>query len=177
MPKLSKRKRQLKEIHTRKGDEAEGPQEEDEEESVGSQSLEIPSSSQQQQQRSVQQQQQQQQQNSRASARQQSQKQVRAAAAAAVQSQASRSTNQTSHNNHQQGAGANAQQSSDKVESGDKVWVQCNLCEKWRSLPSTVDPKSLPEVWTCDLNIYDHERMRCEAPEEDYSKEEEQHDL
>lgn len=59
---------------------------------------------------------------------------------------------------------------------GEPVWVQCNTCDKWRSLPSTVDPDKLPDIWTCDLNVYDPERNNCDAPEESYkSTSEEQH--
>mmetsp|Transcript_21182 Transcript_21182/g.29142 ORF Transcript_21182/g.29142 Transcript_21182/m.29142 type:complete len:267 (+) Transcript_21182:23-823(+) len=50
----------------------------------------------------------------------------------------------------------------------DKFWVQCNICEKWRSLPSHIDLNTLPEVWSCELNVTDPLRMVCSAPEEDY---------
>lgn len=56
----------------------------------------------------------------------------------------------------------------------EPVWAQCNNCDKWRSLPPTVDPNSLPDIWTCDMNIYDPTRANCEAPEEQYEKEEDQ---
>lgn len=45
----------------------------------------------------------------------------------------------------------------------DRVWVQCNTCDKWRSLPNTVDPASLPDIWFCELNMYDAERNCCEV--------------
>jgi CW-type Zinc Finger len=45
----------------------------------------------------------------------------------------------------------------------DRVWVQCNTCDKWRSLPNTVDPAMLPDIWFCELNIYDAERNCCEV--------------
>lgn len=34
------------------------------------------------------------------------------------------------------------------------MWVQCSLkkCLKWRFLPTILDPSSLPEHWTCDMN-------------------------
>lgn len=182
MPKLSKRKRQLKEISGRKGDEGEngqGDYEDGDEESVDSQSMELPSSQTQfmaansQPMSGV---------GQRTSARQQSQKQVRAAAAAAAAPAPSSSGRGSSgegrsergQNSHTQ---TTLQTSSDKVASDNKVWVQCNRCDKWRSLPMTVDPKTLPEVWTCDLNTYDPVRMSCEAPEEEYAKEEEQQDF
>lgn len=45
----------------------------------------------------------------------------------------------------------------------DRVWVQCNTCDKWRALPSTVDPALLPDIWFCELNIYDLARNCCEV--------------
>ncbi len=50
----------------------------------------------------------------------------------------------------------------------DRVWVQCDLCQKWRALPPSVDQTLLPEqAWTCDMNIYDKYNS-CEIPEETY---------
>ncbi len=40
-------------------------------------------------------------------------------------------------------------------------------------MPPTVDPESLPDIWTCSLNIYDPDRDHCDAPEENYSRDEE----
>jgi hypothetical protein len=63
-----------------------------------------------------------------------------------------------------------------KAPEDEKVWVQCNTCDKWRSLPSTVDPDKLPDIWVCQLNHYDPKRRNCDAPEESYKlPEEEQH--
>ena len=45
----------------------------------------------------------------------------------------------------------------------DRVWVQCNTCDKWRALPNTVDPTQLPDIWFCELNNYDDERNCCEV--------------
>lgn len=73
-------------------------------------------------------------------------------------------------------AASSEQKSSSSANGGEPVWVQCNNCDKWRSLPCTVDPDKLPDIWTCDLNIYDSERNSCDAPEESYkSASEEQH--
>jgi hypothetical protein len=59
----------------------------------------------------------------------------------------------------------------------ERVWVQCNTCDKWRSLPSTVDPDKLPDIWTCDLNTFDDTLNNCDAPEESYKlPQEEQHE-
>lgn len=57
----------------------------------------------------------------------------------------------------------------------ERVWVQCNTCDKWRSLPSHVDPNTLPDIWTCGLNSYDPSRMNCSAPEESYKQMEEEY--
>lgn len=56
-----------------------------------------------------------------------------------------------------------------KSDEQEPLWVQCNTCDKWRSLPASVDPDSLPDIWTCNLNIYDPTKNNCEAPEENYS--------
>ena len=61
-----------------------------------------------------------------------------------------------------------ASSSQNKNGNDERVWVQCNTCDKWRSLPSTVDPDKLPDIWTCDLNTFDPSRRSCEAPEESY---------
>mmetsp|Transcript_18111 Transcript_18111/g.39439 ORF Transcript_18111/g.39439 Transcript_18111/m.39439 type:complete len:244 (+) Transcript_18111:213-944(+) len=64
----------------------------------------------------------------------------------------------------------------EKAPEDEKVWVQCNDCDKWRALPSTVDADKLPDIWTCSMNHYDHLRRNCDAPEESYRlPEEEQH--
>jgi hypothetical protein len=59
--------------------------------------------------------------------------------------------------------------------SVEPIWVQCNICDKWRSLPGAVDPNSLPDIWTCNLNVYDPTRQSCEATEENYAKEVDAH--
>ncbi len=51
--------------------------------------------------------------------------------------------------------------------------MQCNSCNKWRSLPHTVDASSLPEVWVCGMNKYDKLRSNCEAEEENYQEDSE----
>jgi len=52
----------------------------------------------------------------------------------------------------------------------DEVWVQCNLCNKWRSLSNSVDLGEIPEVWTCSMNTYDLNLNTCDAPEKLYQK-------
>jgi len=54
------------------------------------------------------------------------------------------------------------------ADDDDRVWVACNKCDKWRSLPPTVDMSSLPDIWTCDMNTYDPSRANCAAEEEKY---------
>lgn len=52
------------------------------------------------------------------------------------------------------------------VEEVEINWVQCNACEKWRALPSNVDPNSLPDEWFCKFNVWSPELATCDAPEE-----------
>lgn len=42
-------------------------------------------------------------------------------------------------------------------------WVQCDICSKWRLIPSV---KDLPEKWYCELNVTDPKRSFCSAPEQ-----------
>jgi hypothetical protein len=60
-------------------------------------------------------------------------------------------------------AASNSQDASAGPPEDDRVWVQCNTCDKWRSLPNTVDPSLLPDIWFCELNVYDTERNCCEV--------------
>lgn len=130
MPKLSRRKRQLKEISSsRKTEDGEGSDNEEEEQEEVVEEPVAPS-------------------RGRKSAKD------KAAAAAAA-----------------------AKSSSTQSEAKEPLWVQCNTCDKWRLLPSTVDPESLPDIWTCDLNVYDPNRNSCDAAEESYGKEEDMKDL
>jgi hypothetical protein len=165
MPKLSKRKRQLKEIYYRKN-ESEGASEnntnspdnmEDDDENDSQE--EIPS---------------------------QPTKPVVPVPVKAVPdapSKGTRSSTQRHSVGGQSGRGNNpssSDQTNDKATEGggvERVWVQCNTCDKWRSLPGTVNPDTLPDIWTCDLNHYDPDRAACDAPEESYYKgdDEQQH--
>lgn len=123
MPKLSRRKRQLKEIYYRRQDEEDGSGNEEQEE----------------------------------------QKPSRPSTGGASGSNAKpRKSTST--------------QSLTKPED-DKVWVQCNTCDKWRALPHDVDPNSLPDIWVCSLNTYDSVRNNCEAPEENFKDHEEDEQL
>ncbi|KAJ7313279.1 hypothetical protein JRQ81_004564 [Phrynocephalus forsythii] len=47
------------------------------------------------------------------------------------------------------------------------AWVQCSYpnCQKWRQLPSDVDPSVLPEDWSCNQNP-DLQYSSCSVPEE-----------
>lgn len=49
---------------------------------------------------------------------------------------------------------------------GENQWVQCDLCAKWRVLPSTVDVDKLPNQWYCEMNIYDPLHNSCDATEQ-----------
>lgn len=57
------------------------------------------------------------------------------------------------------------------------VWVQCSIkmCLKWRFLPTILDPSSLPEFWTCEMND-DSDYNKCSLPEVDWSDETEKED-
>lgn len=48
----------------------------------------------------------------------------------------------------------------------EERWVQCDKCQKWRLLPSTVCMETLPDKWYCELNIHDDSRNTCSAPEQ-----------
>lgn len=124
MPKLSRRKRQLKEIYYRRQDEEDGSGNDEPEEQK-------PSS-------------------------------ARSAAGG---------TNSSSSKPRKN----NSTQSLAKED--DKVWVQCNTCDKWRALPHDVDPNSLPDIWVCSLNTYDSTRNNCDAPEENFKDHEEDEQL
>ncbi|NXC38462.1 MORC4 protein, partial [Penelope pileata] len=47
----------------------------------------------------------------------------------------------------------------------DQTWVQCEECLKWRKLPNSTDPASLPEKWLCHLHPF-HKYRSCLVPEE-----------
>jgi hypothetical protein len=66
---------------------------------------------------------------------------------------------------------ANARTSGRTERPDDRVWVCCNKCDKWRALPSSVDSKSLPDIWVCTDNIYDPKHASCDAPEEAFRQE------
>jgi len=53
-------------------------------------------------------------------------------------------------------------------------WVQCDQCQKWRRLPSTVAAEDLPEYWICTMNTWDPRSASC-AVQEDYKKDDEEH--
>lgn len=58
---------------------------------------------------------------------------------------------------------SNSQELSTILPEDNRVWVQCNTCDKWRALPNTVDPALLPDIWFCELNSYDTDRNCCEV--------------
>eukprot|EP01040_Poterioochromonas_malhamensis_P012145 gene12146-13282_t len=167
MPKLSKRKRQLKEIYYRKNEgegnvEAvggAGGEEGDEEENESQEETAPPTTSRGSQ-------------SAKASASNASLANLATSTSAAASSKSTRSSQRqaaaaaAAAEKHTQQT--SAQPESGKVAETDRVWVQCNTCDKWRSLPPTVNPETLPDIWTCDLNIYDSDRNNCDAPEENY---------
>ena len=56
-------------------------------------------------------------------------------------------------------------------EYDDINWVQCEKCEKWRSIPASVDAESLPNNWYCELNDW-NDFNTCEKPEEEGARDE-----
>tara|TARA_A100001015_G_scaffold313314_1_gene420275 strand:- start:1855 stop:2919 length:1065 start_codon:yes stop_codon:yes gene_type:complete len=64
----------------------------------------------------------------------------------------------------------------DADEGEDRSWVQCEKCEKWRSIPSIIDANSLPDSWCCELNTWS-DFNSCEIPEEDGANDEENEEI
>jgi len=61
------------------------------------------------------------------------------------------------------------------VSTGSKKtnqWAQCNKCEKWRTLPPTIKPETLPDMWTCEMNVWDPVRSSCDIEEEPWDESE-----
>lgn len=54
----------------------------------------------------------------------------------------------------------------EESDEDDRQWVQCDKCKKWRILPSGILPESLPDLWYCNLNVYDPKHNDCNAPEQ-----------
>ena len=48
----------------------------------------------------------------------------------------------------------------------ERQWVQCTLCDKWRTVAAHIVADDLPEDWCCEDSTWDTERAACEAPEE-----------
>ena len=53
-----------------------------------------------------------------------------------------------------------------KEEKAETNWVQCDDCLKWRSLPATISPDTLPDKWSCSMNEWDNDRNACDKDEE-----------
>jgi CW-type Zinc Finger len=45
------------------------------------------------------------------------------------------------------------------------IWVQCELCEKWRVLVNEVSEENIPEEWDCSMNSTDPCNNTCETSE------------
>jgi len=52
---------------------------------------------------------------------------------------------------------------------GQDKWVQCNMCLKYRRLPSSVSVSELPKMWFCRYNKYDPHLADCRASEEQFT--------
>jgi hypothetical protein len=48
-------------------------------------------------------------------------------------------------------------------------WAQCDLCDKWRTLPPHIPSSALPTVWHCSLITWDSSLASCSAPVEAYA--------
>ena len=48
----------------------------------------------------------------------------------------------------------------------ERGWVACSKCDKWRSLPPSVDVEQLPDVWHCEMNEFDPSHNSCDHEEE-----------
>ena len=48
-------------------------------------------------------------------------------------------------------------------------WVQCSLCDKWRTLPAEVDVDTLPEEWFCSMNTYNDQCNTCDSEQEPFN--------
>jgi CW-type Zinc Finger len=45
------------------------------------------------------------------------------------------------------------------------LWVQCNVCDKWRILLGKVPDEDLPDHWECSMNSTDKVNNNCKASE------------
>jgi hypothetical protein len=54
-----------------------------------------------------------------------------------------------------------------EMDVEELVWVQCDMCDKWRKLPMEVDLDSLPMTWNCSMNE-DCAVNSCFIAEEEY---------
>ncbi|CAL0301599.1 unnamed protein product [Lupinus luteus] len=46
-------------------------------------------------------------------------------------------------------------------------WVACDSCEKWRLLPTSINPNQLPEKWVCSMQNWLPGMNRCDISEEE----------
>merc|ERR1712195_65873 len=56
--------------------------------------------------------------------------------------------------------------SSTNYTSKEVEWVQCESCKKWRTVPSTMNVASLPDLWYCALNTWNETYNHCNKPQE-----------
>ncbi|CAN1187228.1 Cysteine-tryptophan domain-containing zinc finger protein 7 [Linum perenne] len=50
------------------------------------------------------------------------------------------------------------------------AWVQCDICEKWRLLPSGIKPEDLPEKWMCHMLTWLPGMNSCNISEDETTK-------
>ena len=46
--------------------------------------------------------------------------------------------------------------------SPEKLWCQCDHCEKWHVVPPSIDLDSLPDQWYCSMNTWNPKDARCD---------------
>jgi len=52
------------------------------------------------------------------------------------------------------------------IEEEAVTWVQCEKCQKWRDLPTSLND-SLPAHWWCSMNSWEPEYASCDAPQKE----------
>ncbi|CAN0525115.1 unnamed protein product, partial [Ectocarpus sp. 12 AP-2014] len=45
-------------------------------------------------------------------------------------------------------------------------WVQCDNCEEWWTLPSTLSADALPDVWHCRMQNWGKPVVDCFIPKQ-----------
>ena len=62
-------------------------------------------------------------------------------------------------------ASSKATTNSSKEKTIEEQWVQCDACKKWRNVPHSIDPQTLPDRWECKDNTWNSAMASCAAKE------------